>query len=267
MSQSAVSHALARLRALFGDALFLRRSYGLEPTRHALDLAPRVEELLAAMAGALGLATAFDAATTTRRFRIAAPDHLTTLLAPPLLSAFLGRAPKARFAFSQLLGEQALAALERDEIDLVLGRFGSRIEGFVVERIFDDRLCLIARRRHPRLRQGLTRALYAELDHVQISIAGDFRSLEVEPPGQRAVERRIVAAVPRFNVAFAVVSRTDAVALAPRRLALAQADDYGLSLHEVPFRLDPIRMLAVRRQPLDLGTRWLLEQVKLALEL
>ena len=83
LSQSAVSHALSRLRELFGDALFVRKPYGLEPTRHALELAPRVDALLHAMNDAVGLHDSFAARTTERGFRIAAPDHLTTLIAPP----------------------------------------------------------------------------------------------------------------------------------------------------------------------------------------
>ena len=53
LSQSAVSHALGRLRDLFGDPLFLRRPHGLEPTPRALELAPRIEALIDLM-GASG---------------------------------------------------------------------------------------------------------------------------------------------------------------------------------------------------------------------
>src|SRR5436190_528495 len=109
LSQSAVSHALSRLRELFGDGLFVRKP---------LELAPRVDALLYAMNDAIGLRDSFAAHTTERGFRIAAPDHLTTLIAPPLLAVFRKHAPNARFAFSQRLGQDALDAVQRDEIDL-----------------------------------------------------------------------------------------------------------------------------------------------------
>jgi len=41
---------------------------------------------------------------------------------------------------------------------------------------------------------------------------------------------------------------------------------FGLSLHELPFRLDPIRVLAVHRPQADPGTLWLLDRVKRALD-
>ncbi len=46
LSQSAISHALTRLRDLFGDPLFIRKSHGFEPTRRAQELRPRIEALL-----------------------------------------------------------------------------------------------------------------------------------------------------------------------------------------------------------------------------
>ncbi len=264
LSQSAVSHALARLRVLFGDPLFVRKPYGLEPTRHALELAPRIDALIGALHEVVGLSDSFEPATSTRDFRIGAPDHLATLMAPPLLRAFTAHAPRARFAFSQRLGQDAIEALARDEVDLAIGRFAMRGDAVAIERLFDDRYCLIARRKHPRIRGKLTRALYAQLDHVQISIAGDFRTLEIEPLGEKGLARRTVAAVPRFLMAFAVVARSDAVAVAPRRLALEHAGSFSLAIHELPFALDPIRVLAARRPHGDRGVLWLLEQLKRA---
>ena len=262
MSQSAVSHALARLRELFDDELFVRRPHGLEPTRHALELAPRIDALLDGLGDALGLATSFDPSTTTRSFRLAAPDFLATLVVPPLLARFARTAPRARFAFSQRLGQDALSALERDDVDLALGQFLGSIEGFAAEPMFDDHYCMIARRGHPRLRKKITRALYAELGHVQVSVGGDFRSPAVGSYSRKAWPHRTVAAVPRFLMALAVVGNTDAVAVVPHRLARAHAQRFGLALHELPFRPNPIHILAVRRPHDDPATRWLLDQVK-----
>jgi DNA-binding transcriptional LysR family regulator len=256
LSQSAVSHALSRLRRLFDDPLFIRRPYGLEPTRHALELGPRIDALLAAMGDALGLAGSFSPATTARGFRLAAPDGVTSLLAPALLAAFTKDAPNARFAFSQQLGEGALSALRRDEIDVAVGRF-PRLDDLVVTKLFEDRYCLVARSGHPALRGKLTRAVYRTLDRVQISVAGDFRSLELEPEGEVAAARRIVAAVPRFLIAFGVVAQSNAVAIAPSRLVKGHARAFGLRAHELPFSLAPIRVLAVRKLHPDPGSEWL----------
>jgi DNA-binding transcriptional LysR family regulator len=265
LSPSAISHALGRLRELFGDPLFVRRPYGLTPTRHALELAPRVEALLAAMHDAIGLPSSFAPQDTTRSFRIAAPDHLTTLLAPALLGCFNKNAPNARFAFSQRLGEDAQHALLRDELDIALGRFAQRDERVVMEPLFEDRYCLVARKDHPKLKRGrLNAALFTRLDQLQVSVSGDLRAPEFHAELAGALPRRTVAAVPRFMIAFSVVAESDAVTIAPMRLARRHARAFGLRLHDLPFELAPIRVvLAMRAQP-DRGVMFLIEQLRLA---
>lgn len=264
LSQSAVSHALARLRELFDDPLFVRKAYGLEPTRHALDLAPRIDALLFAMQDAMGLPARFDPAETVRSFRVGAPDYLSGLLAPTLLTSFMQRAPRARLAFSQRLGPDAQRALLRDELDLAVGRFGEPEDDVVLTPLFEDRYCVVARREHPKLKRTLPPERFAELQQVQVSVAADFRIPEFMPLQAAAALPRVVAAVPRFSIALSVVASSDAVAIVPEGLARSQARQLGLRVHAMPFRVEPIAVFAARRVHADAGTLFLLEQLRLA---
>lgn len=93
LSQSAVSHALKRLRLLFDEPLFLRRADGLTPTARALDLAPRAEAVLVQMGGLLAPA-AFDPHTATHGFTLASNDLFALLVGAPLTVDIAARAPK-----------------------------------------------------------------------------------------------------------------------------------------------------------------------------
>jgi len=53
LSQSAASHALARLRDLYDDPLFVRTARGLEPTARALAIEPIVERALGELHGTI----------------------------------------------------------------------------------------------------------------------------------------------------------------------------------------------------------------------
>jgi len=53
LTQPAISHALKRLRSIFDEELFVRRSAGLEPTAFARELAPKVAAILALTRDAL----------------------------------------------------------------------------------------------------------------------------------------------------------------------------------------------------------------------
>src|SRR5450432_4024283 len=74
LSPSAISHALGRLRDLFGDQLFVRRPHGFEPTRRALELGPRIEALIELSAQAISPDGGFDPLRSTRSFNLGAPE-------------------------------------------------------------------------------------------------------------------------------------------------------------------------------------------------
>src|ERR1700743_43979 len=76
LSQSAVSHALARLRALFADPLFVRRPRGVARTPAPLDLRPRGDALLDIVPQTLGRDTGFNPATSRRQFTFSAPEFI-----------------------------------------------------------------------------------------------------------------------------------------------------------------------------------------------
>ena len=99
LTPSAVSHALARLRDIFADPLFLRRPQGVEPSPRALALREPVERALSALRGALADVDAFRPETIDRVFQIASLDAPIAALAPGLLARLAHEAPKARLAF------------------------------------------------------------------------------------------------------------------------------------------------------------------------
>src|SRR5450631_1635352 len=70
MSQPAVSNALARLRDLIGDPLFVRATQGVEPTIKAREMIRPVRDALGVIGRQLGSGTDINLATYKRLFRI-----------------------------------------------------------------------------------------------------------------------------------------------------------------------------------------------------
>ena len=85
LSQSAVSHALARLRTLFDDPLFERKSGGMVPTPRARALIGDVRIALQSMEETLQRKGDFNPATAQRRFTLAMGNPLDSLLLPVLM--------------------------------------------------------------------------------------------------------------------------------------------------------------------------------------
>ena len=93
LSQSAVSHALGRLRELFDDPLFIRRSHGLEPTRRALELGPQIDVLIDLAGTTLSSKAGFEPARSRRRFNLAGPEFVTSIIGARLVEIFRREAP------------------------------------------------------------------------------------------------------------------------------------------------------------------------------
>ena len=264
VTQSSVSHSLDRLRELFADPLFIRRPHGLEPTRRALELGPRIDALLEIYGQALHRESQFDPALSDRRFVIAAPEFVTALIGAPLVQKFRTEAPKANLTITSLPPDVALDALRRGDLDLVLGRFVAVPAGIASKRLYDDTYCVVARTRHPRIKGKIDRQTYAKTGHVY----AQSRS-EGGDPEETAPEPDILATaiVPRWLTALSIVAGTDAIATCPRRLAERQAQTMKLQVLDPPFRSLKISVRIARREGgVDLGLDWLEEQVRLAVE-
>src|SRR5258708_22863692 len=74
LTQSAISHALARLRAMLDDPLFVRGPSGLLPTDRAHHLAPRLRTALAEVRSLVTPYT-FDPISSDRHFTISASGY------------------------------------------------------------------------------------------------------------------------------------------------------------------------------------------------
>ncbi len=111
LSQPATSAALARLRAMLCDRLFVRGKSGLEPTERCAELAAPISRTLIELRNTLA-GSSFDPATTTRQIRIGAVDAAIAVWMPRLLARTMREAPRGRVqvvAIDPTRATQALA--------------------------------------------------------------------------------------------------------------------------------------------------------------
>src|SRR3977135_2147183 len=99
-----MSNALANLRALFGDPLFVRARYGIVPTPRALALAGPVRQGLRQLDGALNADATFDPKTSERTFVIGTNDYVEYVLLPPLMKRLASLSPRIRIELRHWAG-------------------------------------------------------------------------------------------------------------------------------------------------------------------
>jgi DNA-binding transcriptional LysR family regulator len=264
LSQPAISHALSRLRDLFGDPLFVRRPHGFEPTRRAIALGPQVEALIALAGEALDPDAGFDPARTVRMFRMAAPEFVTALIGATLLNRLRSVAPGVTFGVGHADEEAAFRSLRTGEIDLALGRFGAARPGYVVEPLFEDAYCCVARQGHPTVGGAIDAESWRTTGHVFAWSRSETGEDSGEDDGGRVVA---IASVPQWLTVLAMVAGTDGIATVPRRLAERHAGRLGLQVIDLPFTPNTIRVSVMRRAGVkDDGVDWFLNEVRAAAE-
>src|SRR5947209_9094475 len=121
LTQPAVSNALARLRALLGDALFVRTPGGMEATPFARGVAEPVRQALALLDSALAHGPGFEPASATRAFRFYMSDLGQIEFLPPLIERVQRAAPGVRLEAVALEVEDIAAALAAGSLDLAVG--------------------------------------------------------------------------------------------------------------------------------------------------
>jgi DNA-binding transcriptional LysR family regulator len=161
VTQSAVSHALGRLRQRLGDPLVVPTGGRMVPTPLAESLAPALRESLERLGSALRGARGFDPERSTRTFWVSSADLAGMVVLPPLVRE-LTRAASGVSVRLRPPNDSTLADLERGGIDVALGIFGEVPAAFRVQALFRERFVCVARQGHPVTGGRLTLARYLE---------------------------------------------------------------------------------------------------------
>ncbi|MEM9844099.1 MAG: LysR family transcriptional regulator, partial [Pseudomonadota bacterium] len=173
VTQTAISHSVARLRDLFDDELFIRKPHGVEPTARAVQLAEIAEQVIEGAARTLVDPVPFEPARMARDIRICALDYEVTLMSEVIERLRL-EAPGIRLHLRAMGRDVSIAALERDEADLWLG-FGRNLPATLESaQLFDEGYKVIARADHPLLAEhtGLDLDTFCALSHVVAAPGG-----------------------------------------------------------------------------------------------
>jgi DNA-binding transcriptional LysR family regulator len=278
LSPSAVSHGLKRLRVLLNDPLFLRTPKGVLPTARATQLAEPIAEVLARVRNVIASAETFDPARSSRRFIIAAPDGISSMILHPLLALLESRAPGIDIGLRQLLPpeggrslerawEPVLADLDAGAMDVAIAPIDSVPARFVARTLCEEDFVVVARARHPfAMKPTLER--FCRTRHLVVSLTGDAHGFVDAALQGEGLTRRVALTVPNFAMGLATVAETDLIAAMPRRFATMHAARFGLAIREVPLRLRKyaIRAIATRAAMMDAGLAWLLGVLKEAVE-
>jgi DNA-binding transcriptional LysR family regulator len=262
LTQPAVSNALARLRAQFDDALFVRTSSGMDATPFARELSEPVRQALVLLEAALAHGPGFDPATSTRAFRFYMSDLGQIEFLPPLVERARRVAAGVRLEAVALEVEDIGDALAAGALDLAVGFLPGLGPPVRRQPLFRDPYVCLMRADHPAIGRKLTRKKFLAASHALVSYKGGHRVIE-EALERAGLARRIALRVPHFTVVPMVLERTDLILTLPSKVARVYERQGGFKFLPMPVPIPPADVAAHwhERFERDPGNRWLREQV------
>jgi DNA-binding transcriptional LysR family regulator len=263
LSQSALSHALARLREQLGDPLFQPSPpRGMIATQRAQALAGPLGEALALLRGALETPPPFSARRLRRSFTLATADYGELVILPRLLQRISREAPEVTLVVRPI-GDRPERDLALGAHDLILTPQLNADASLRSAPLFDDRFVCLLRHGHPLAKKKLTLARYVGLQHVLVSPQGSGEAAVDVALRQVGLGRRVAVRLPHFLVAPLVIAESDHVITLPERLVDALAPLRRFTVHKPPIAVPPfsISQFWHERNDGDAAHLWLRELV------
>jgi DNA-binding transcriptional LysR family regulator len=219
-SQPSVSAALGRLRAFFGDPLFVRSGNRMQPTPRMLEIAGPVRDVLSRVGTSIMAMPTFDPAAHNPPLVLALSDVGEVVFLPAIIPALRKSAPHTSIRSVSLPAEDVAAGLEAGSIDLALGYFPNlKQRNFFQQSLFSDTFTCLIRADHPVKSARLSLRQFTNLEHAVVRAESRTEEVIERFLVRKKIERRVVLTTPHFASVPPIVERSDLVVTVPEPLA------------------------------------------------
>jgi DNA-binding transcriptional LysR family regulator len=267
-TQPAMSAALARLRLLLKDELFVRSAAGLQPTPRALELAVPLGEALASIQRTLDFTQDFDPSRSTVRFTLGLSDHPAFVMLPELQKRLAQLAPGITLRIKSFSArEDAVSLLDAGEVDAAVGVPGGPTPRIPTMPLFEERFVCVMRKSHPLAKKRMSLKGFLACRHLLVSPEGDGVGHVDVRLAQLGHKRDIAITLPQMYAAPAIVAHSDLLATLMEGVVQASGLRGKLAVLPLPqLDLAPVPFVLHwhRRNDAHPAQRWLRGQVALA---
>lgn len=269
ITQPAMSNGLRRLRDLLGDPVLVRSSQGMAPTERALEMQPRLRQILADLQLVLDPGQDFEPLNSHRVFRIMASDYAEATLVPRLTKILRELAPDLVLDFLTP-SDVSYRDMEQGKVDIAINRFNEIPQSFHQITVWNDSFSCLVSRTNPVL-ENFNLESYLAAQHIWVSKTGMGVGFGVNPDKsgglgwidqaleQRGEKRKISIFTRHYQMPALIAESNDLVATLPTRVAQLQDSNPKLVILPPPFEI-PDFELKMAWSPLlqhSLAHKWL----------
>jgi DNA-binding transcriptional LysR family regulator len=250
LSQPALSHALARLRNMFNEPLFLRQGALMVPTPFTRSIILQVRQGLQLFESSLQTNISFDPGKTERSFHLGLRDVFEATVLPRLMRCIAEQAPGIIISSVRVDRRDIETELASGSLDMVLDVPIPLSGNTRQQRVSRDRLIVLSRKGHTGIpkKKGklLDLASYLQQSHVLVSSRRKGVGLEDFELNREGLQRTIGLRCQHYFAACRVVSETDLLLTMPEQYA-------NIANAQFMNRSDPFPLAT---QPIDAHLYW-----------
>jgi DNA-binding transcriptional LysR family regulator len=219
LSQSAMSHALNRLRLYFDDPLFVKTGQVMEPTPKALLLQEAVVDVMGTVRQRILSESRFEPSSAKREFILCVTDMGELVFVPTVLKLIRKLAPHCTVRSMRVPAEQIEGLLSKGEADLAIGTYRTAPEGLYKQRLFMHGFSTLVHAKS-KIRKRISLTDFEKSPHIVVTLSGrspvPFDSILEE----KGVKRNVVMKTPHFlTVPFLIEQHPDLISTVPVELA------------------------------------------------
>lgn len=255
-TQSAVSHALGRLREQLGDPLLVRVGGTMQPSPFADVIIEDVRPILRSIRRVIAPRNLFDPTTSDRVFRIAMPT-LTRIIGE-VSARVEAEAPNVRIEWIPA-HHDVYSALSEGLIDLAhLGGEPRLPDGLQQEIMEPFSWVTFARRDHPACADwGM--AAWRRFPHLMVNVTRSMQNPFPSQDQRDARGRRVGAMIGDSAGVASLLAHSDFLGTFPAMLLAWDMEAFGLRALRPPVDLDPVlvRFFWSARLASDAGGVWM----------
>lgn len=259
LSQSAMSHALKRLRSYFNDPLFVRTTNEMKPTPRALELSETILVIAGLVSDQLVPKAGFNPESSDRTFGVCLTDMGELVFLPPIMKKFQELAPRCRIKSIQVPHNEIQNVLETGEADLAIGSIHTVPSGLFQQRLFTHPFVCIASRNNRKIVKELTLERYLDAAHIAVCLTGRQWEAYDRVIDGYGIHRRIFLTTPHFLVVPLLIEGTDLIATVPRELGAVFSKYRHIKVWPTPIELPrfDLRQYWHPRYHHDSANKWL----------
>jgi DNA-binding transcriptional LysR family regulator len=263
LTQPAVSRALARLRDVVKDPLFVRERHEMKPTPLARELIGPIRGALHGIRNAMHDLDRFEPQTSRKRFKIGLRHTIESATFPALIQRMMAQAPSIEISSIQHDRDGLQTALTSGELDVAIDVQLARSSNISFKRLFGGGLAVIARRGHPRAAGAIDLETYLDCDHILATSGAALTGLEDRALEKLGHQRRVRVRCQHYWTASQLVAGSDMLLTMPQRFVRAFNQPLGNQILALPFAAPQAHLhvywhAAMERDP---ANRWLREQI------